>query len=109
MDIVAPGGDVTVDQNGDQKPDDVLSAMCNDQREFFFQFLNGTSMAAPHVAGVAALIKGINPALTPAAVEDILLTTTEDLGAPGKDGTFANGLVDAFAAVKKASNTSSNQ
>jgi serine protease len=42
-------------------------------------------------------------------VEDILFTTTEDLGAAGKDGTFANGLVDAFAALKKASNTTPNQ
>lgn len=41
----------------------------------------GTSMAAPHVAGVAALVRGVNPSLTPKQVMDILLNTADTVGA----------------------------
>ncbi len=62
----------------------------------------GTSMASPHVSGVAALIiasgiVGENP--TPAAVQARLEVTAKDLGAPGYDLHYGNGLVDAAAAV----------
>jgi serine protease len=59
----------------------------------------GTSMAAPHVAGVAAML--MQQGLTdPAAIEDILEKTAVDLGAPGRDNTFGFGLVDARAALR---------
>ena len=55
---------------------------------------NGTSMASPHVAGVAALV--IAAGVTDAAqVRQILTTTAEDLGDPGRDSSFGFGLVDA--------------
>jgi len=59
----------------------------------------GTSMAAPHVAGVAAMLmqQGITD---PAAIEDALEKTALDLGAPGRDNTFGFGLVDARAALR---------
>jgi len=47
---------------------------------------DGTSMASPHAAGVAALVVGANPSLSPAAVRDILIGTGEY-----PDGTFAEG------------------
>jgi serine protease len=61
----------------------------------------GTSMATPHAAGVAALVWSVNPNATAAQVRDAILTTTVDLGAAGFDTTFGHGLVDAIAAAKK--------
>ena len=59
----------------------------------------GTSMAAPHVAGVAAMLmqQGITD---PAVIEEILERTAVDLGSPGRDNTFGFGLVDARAALR---------
>jgi serine protease len=59
----------------------------------------GTSMASPHVAGIAAMLmqQGITD---PAAIEEALEKTAVDLGAPGRDDTFGFGLVDARAALR---------
>jgi hypothetical protein len=57
--------------------------------------LQGTSMAAPHVAGLAALLFSAYPGLTADDVRDILSTFTLDLGSPGFDTHFGYGLVDA--------------
>ena len=60
----------------------------------------GTSMAAPHVAGVAALIIGKHGGeLSPAAVERILRASADDLGKSGNDPTFGAGRVNARRAV----------
>jgi subtilisin family serine protease len=60
----------------------------------------GTSMAAPHVAGVAALIIGENGGdMHPADVRDILKWSADDLGKPGKDDFYGHGRVNAFNAV----------
>ena len=64
----------------------------------------GTSAACPQVAGVAALVLSVNPYLTGAQVENILYSTARDLGPQGYDNTYGYGLVDAYAAVRKALN-----
>jgi subtilisin family serine protease len=60
---------------------------------------SGTSMATPHVSGVAALIFGKNPNLTPDRVETIMERTATDLGVPNYDTKFGWGLVNAQAAL----------
>jgi subtilisin family serine protease len=64
-----------------------------------WDFFNGTSMAAPHVSGVAAMVFGKNPNLTPTQVESILENTALDLGPLGYDPTFGFGLVQAVDAL----------
>lgn len=62
--------------------------------------ISGTSMASPHVAGVAALILSRNPTWTPAQVREKLRTSADDLGAPGWDPVFGHGRVNARKAVQ---------
>ncbi|SMD20923.1 S8 family peptidase [Lentzea albidocapillata] len=68
---------------------------------------SGTSMASPHVAGVAALLKSTNPTATPAQLRTLLATQADDLscsdsrcaGTTAKNNFFGEGRVDALAAV----------
>ncbi|HEV8440638.1 MAG TPA: S8 family serine peptidase, partial [Methylomirabilota bacterium] len=61
----------------------------------------GTSAAAPHVAGVAALLmQAMGPSASVQSVRDTLKATAMDLGSPGPDSDFGFGLVDALAAVQ---------
>ena len=61
--------------------------------------LQGTSMASPHAAAVAALLKAYNPSLTPDQVEKAMESTAADLGTAGKDTDFGYGRIDAAAAL----------
>jgi len=62
--------------------------------------LTGTSMATPHIAGAAALLKGAFPSLSMQQVAAILLETADDLGAPGIDQRFGSGLVNLERALQ---------
>jgi len=104
IDLAAPGGNNSVDLNGDGYPDGVLSTDGLGNGEFGYTFLSGTSMAAPHVAGVLALMKSVNPELTPQDVDALLVRgeLSDDLGAPGRDDAYGYGLVNAQRAVRAA-------
>jgi len=67
-----------------------------------YQFLSGTSMAAPHAAGVAALLLEAAPYLSVADLETFISRTAWDLGPAGFDSGYGAGLVDAYAAVRWA-------
>jgi serine protease len=106
VDLVAPGGDGNQDANNDGKPDGVLQETFQRYLGFKFfavgwgyYFFSGTSMAAPHVSGVAALVKSLHPDWTPQQIRDALINTSEDLGPVGKDDMYGYGLVNALGAV----------
>ena len=65
--------------------------------------LSGTSMASPHVAGVAALVKSANTGLTNLNIREILRSTATNLNMPDSHGGY--GLVNALAAVQAALTT----
>jgi serine protease len=60
---------------------------------------NGTSMASPHVAGVAALVWSQVPTATATEIRNALAATAEDLGSAGRDNSYGWGLVQAADAV----------
>ncbi len=109
VDITAPGGDTGIDQDGDGYVDGVLQQTHDgvNYSTFGYYFYQGTSMACPHVAGVAALvISASGGTLTPDEVQAILQNSAVDLGAAGWDNRYGHGLLDANAAVLAvASNT----
>ncbi len=101
VDLVGPGG------TGGQPSSaaDVLttSFYANGAQTGEYVAVAGTSFSAPYVSGVAALIRAVNPALTPTQVESLLESTATDLGPTGRDDQYGWGLVNADAVVAAAS------
>jgi serine protease len=64
-----------------------------------YEAWNGTSMATPHVSGVAALLWSSNTALTNADIRNAMNATALDLGAAGRDNAYGYGLVQAYDAL----------
>jgi serine protease len=95
VDLAAPGGDggPNDDLNGDQNPDWVLSTAQVKGQPLGYYWSAGTSMATPHVAGLAALLisKGVTG---PSSVESVMKSTATNLGA-----SLGSGLINAGAAL----------
>jgi subtilisin family serine protease len=89
MDVTAPGVDVYSTWDVFFQPNTYI-------------LQSGTSMACPHVAGLAALVWSANPELTNLEVRAIIESTAEDKGAPGWDPIFGHGRVNALLAVEAA-------
>jgi len=64
-----------------------------------YKLMSGTSMATPHVVGLAALIRSYHPGYTVDEVETAMEANAIDLGTPGRDDTFGYGRIEADAAV----------
>lgn len=114
LDLVAPGGggDAELDDDTRCAPDDdtlrdIFQVTLEGRGSPRFGIpdrFEGTSMAAPHVSAVAALVIAsgvLGPDPAPAAVEERLEATARDLGAPGLDRRYGSGLLDAEAATRK--------
>jgi serine protease len=105
IDIAAPGGNTRVDQNEDGMPDGVVQntiVIGDPTKNDYFPYM-GTSMASPHIAGVAALVVG-EGVTEPKAVEQILQETARRPQGSAKyeQTRYGAGIVDAPAAVRKA-------
>jgi serine protease len=97
------GGSREIDADG--LPDEILSTGVDGSRGDLRpgeSYMTGTSMAAAAVAGVAALVKSVDPTLTAAEVRADLLATCVDLDDPGFDVRTGAGLVHAGEAVRRA-------
>ena len=68
-----------------------------------YSWAAGTSMAAPAVAGVAALIKERCPNAGPADLENLLADSADDEGKPGNDPFYGKGFANALRAVTEGS------
>ncbi len=84
VDVVAPG-------------EDIYSCHLNNS----YKFVDGTSFSAPVIAGIASVLKSINPSLTRNQVEYIIQTSAIDRGPAGKDNYYGYGAADFVAAVRQ--------
>jgi subtilisin family serine protease len=101
--LVAPGGDFRFDDFtnlSSRGTSGVLSTVWDfTSGEADWAYYTGTSMAAPHVTGVAALVLAHNPGMTGAQLRARLTSTAVDMGPPGFDTRYGYGRVDAYAAI----------
>ncbi|GAA5166005.1 S8 family serine peptidase [Viridibacterium curvum] len=107
--VAAPGGDARYSTTGTGYPDYVFSTLgaFNNNgatRIPSFGGMMGTSMAAPHVAGVMALMRYANPAITPAQIDTLMVLgkLTDDIGSSGRDDATGYGLINARKAVDES-------
>lgn len=79
-----------------------VSAMSEDPGTPGYGTASGTSMAAPHVSALAALLLAQHPEWTPDQVQDRMESTARDLGKPGRDPHFGEGRIDFARALRGA-------
>lgn len=101
IDVTAPGGDTRYSGQGVLSTINTGSTTPSSQGYAFYQ---GTSMATPHVAGMVALMKSVDPAMSPAAVETALKQGTRSMPGGCSIGCGA-GLVDATKIMNASDGT----
>jgi serine protease len=106
VEIAAPGGDVFADLNNDGYGDGVIQQTLDPSAvdigifdEFGYFFFEGTSMATPHVAGLAALLmtQGVTD---PKAVEAVIERFATDIGPTGRDNDTGFGVINPRATIR---------
>jgi probable HAF family extracellular repeat protein len=90
LDVVAPGC-LTFSADPDNSPQGIIDRC-------------GTSMASPHVAGLAALLLSADPTLSPADVRQLIRSGAVDLGAVGFDPVYGHGRIDAVNTLDNLAN-----
>ncbi|MBN2026855.1 MAG: S8 family serine peptidase, partial [Actinobacteria bacterium] len=104
LDLVAPGGDLTRDDNGDGYgdgiPQESYRIAGNHQSGYTLAWGEGTSMSAPQVSAAAALMLSMDFKLTPSEIAGIITENCVDLGAPGWDEYYGYGMLDVAAALE---------
>lgn len=101
LDLVAPGG--ATQQASDRVYSDI-GTFVNGARQAGFGGLAGTSMATPHVSGVIALMRYINPSITPGQIDTLIQngTLTSGAGSTSRNDDYGHGRIDADKAVVAA-------
>jgi subtilisin family serine protease len=99
------GPQIFVGAPGGNAPNYILSTVWNypdSVNSSAYGYMQGTSMASPATAAVAALIKSVNSGLTPMGIAGLLADSSQDLLPQGRDDSFGYGRIDAYAAVMRA-------
>lgn len=103
-DVAAPGGAMSYlhDPAGIYSTMPTYHVWMTTQEGYYrsYDYVQGTSEAAPYVAGLASLIWAQDPALSAAQVQNTIKATAQDLGAVGWDPVYGYGRVDALAALQ---------
>jgi hypothetical protein len=96
-DIAAPGGFTGIYSTMPFYPVYMTTYLGYDEE---YDYVQGTSQATPHVAGLAALVWSAAPALTPSQVQGVIEATAADRPPSGWDQNYGHGRIDAQAAVE---------
>ena len=100
IELSAPGGDLSVDADGDGYPDGILQETTVDGQTSYW-FLEGTSMATPHVSAAAALLYGLG-VTHPDEIRSLLLGSADDLAGTGWDSGTGYGGLNVVSALEAA-------
>lgn len=113
IEVAAPGGNAT-DTEGEYQNEDLIIGACSrrtseaglavcrgnvDGGVYFYAYAAGTSMASPHVAAMAALIKSYNPMLSAGGLRSKILGATDDIGERGRDVYSNYGRINVAKAL----------
>ncbi|MEW5800712.1 MAG: S8 family peptidase [bacterium] len=102
VDLAAPGGDLSLDLDGDGNPDGIYQQTHDGRnfRRFDFYYAEGTSSACAYATGVAALVLSRGGGkLSAAQTRQIMENTSIDMGTPGWDPYYGSGVLNPYEAL----------